>query len=203
MSALVSHDNLPADATLSGGVGGDDGGGAAPVNRCRHRVEHVCREVRDAGDGRPSEEHGRRWLPTSAHTSCSVAQSGVLHEAIAEGSAVKCINLICQLGQELFVLEERMKKKYCYYFLSAISLNSSSFWKTFSRIFFSSSVKWAVSCSLVSEDECDCESIDSIGGRWAPVSVPATGEVEPPMGATVPDVEVIEELRCCREEALL
>lgn len=88
-------------------------------------------------------------------------------------------------------------------FLSAISLNSSSFWKTFSRIFFSSSVKWAVSCSLVSEDECDCESIDSIGGRWAPVSVPATGEVEPPMGATVPDVEVIEELRCCREEALL
>lgn len=110
MSALVSHDNLPADATLSGGVGGDDGGGAAPVNRCRHRVEHVCGEVRDAGDGRPSEEHGRRWLPTSAHTSCSVAQSGVLHEAIAEGSAVKCINLICQLGQELFVLEERKKK---------------------------------------------------------------------------------------------
>lgn len=98
MSALVSHDNLPADATLSGGVGGDDGGGAAPVNRCRHRVEHVCGEVRDAGDGRPSEEHGRRWLPTSAHTSCSVAQSGVLHEVFE-----------CNLSEFLLLLEDLLK----------------------------------------------------------------------------------------------
>ena len=54
----------------------------------------------------------------------------------------------------------------------------------------------------MSEDECDCDSIDSMGGRW--MVPPSPGLEDPPIPllplppTTWPEVEVIDELRCCR-----